>query len=84
MAVLSSEQRAKIRSRMAQRLSAANEACGLTRADFLAAVNATDQWIDDNAATYNSAIPQPARGVLTAAQKAELFSIVALARFSPL
>jgi hypothetical protein len=47
---------------------------------FGALVDATDQWIDDNAAAYNLAIPQPARGALTQQQKTLLFCHVALRR----
>lgn len=45
----------------------------LTKAELRAAVNAADQWIDDNAASYNSALPLPARTVLSATQKTEIF-----------
>lgn len=48
----------------------------LTFEDLLAAVNATDDWIVANSASFNAALPQPARGVLTARQKAWLFSLV--------
>ena len=45
------------------------------------AVNATDQWIDDNAASYNSALPVAARNNLTTKQKARLFMMVARRRY---
>lgn len=45
---------------------------GITKAELRAAVDAVDQWIDDNASAFNTAIPQPARGALTAKQKASL------------
>jgi hypothetical protein len=45
----------------------------LSRADIRAAVNAIDDYFDANASNINSAIPQPARGMLTAQQKARLF-----------
>jgi hypothetical protein len=44
----------------------------LSRADIRAAVNALDDYFDANASNINSAIPQPARGSLTAPQKARL------------
>ena len=42
----------------------------LTKAQLRAAVDAIDDWVDANAAAFNTAIPQPARGVLTSKQKA--------------
>jgi hypothetical protein len=53
----------------------------LTKADLKAAVDAIDAWIDANAASFNQAIPQPARGALTAKQKAWLFFFVVRRRF---
>jgi hypothetical protein len=53
----------------------------MTKAEFRAAVDATDQWVSDNSASYNSAIPQPARGAMSNSQKAFLLSVVLLKRF---
>ena len=44
----------------------------LTKADLRAAVDALDAFLESNSAAINSAIPQPARGALTARQKAML------------
>lgn len=52
----------------------------ITKDDLRAAINATDDWIDANAAAYNAAIPQPARAQLTSDQKTLLFCFVALRR----
>lgn len=52
------------------------EVDSLTFDDLLAAVVATDDWIVDNTASFNAALPLPARSVLTARQKALLFSFV--------
>jgi hypothetical protein len=41
------------------------EACGITKADLRAAVNAADSWVDAAASSYNSALPLPARTTLT-------------------
>jgi hypothetical protein len=49
----------------------------LTTADLRAAVDATDDWIEANKASYNAALPEPARSTLTARQKAYLFLVVA-------
>jgi len=54
----------------------------ITKAGILAAVVATDQWIENNQSSYNTALPQPARGELTLTQKTLLFCVVATARVS--
>jgi hypothetical protein len=45
-----------------------------------AAINATDAWIDANAAAFNTALPQPFRGAATADQKTLLLCWVAMRR----
>ena len=52
----------------------------LSKADLQAAVNATDTWIDANAASYNTALPAAAQSGLTATHKTLPFCAVALAR----
>jgi hypothetical protein len=54
---------------------------GLTKADVRAAVDAIDSWMDTNAASLNTAIPQPARGVLSVRQKAALLKAVVTKRY---
>ena len=53
----------------------------ITKADLRAAINAIDAWVDANAAAFNTAIPQPARGALTAKQKARLLMYVVRRRY---
>jgi hypothetical protein len=53
----------------------------LTKADLRAAVNALDDYFNANAAAINAAIPQPARGALSAAQKARLLQLVVARRY---
>jgi len=57
------------------------EVDSLNRADLRAAINAADDWVVANSAAYNTALPQPARGVLTAPQKALLLSYVVRRRY---
>lgn len=57
------------------------ESCSITKTDLRAAVNAADDWANSNAASYNTAIPQPARNALTSAQKARILSYVILKRW---
>ena len=80
MAVLSDNDRAEAWAEL-MRLGGSFGASGsLTKADLRAAINGIDQYISDNAAAINSAIPQPARGVLNAAQKNYLVELVARKR----
>lgn len=53
---------------------------GITKPDLRAAVDATDTWIDSNAASYNAALPLPARTALSAQEKTLIFCYVALKR----
>jgi len=53
--------------------SSAHEPLALSKADLRAAVDAIDGWIDANAASFNAAIPLPARTALTMRQKLRLF-----------
>jgi len=53
----------------------------MDRNDLKAAIDAADQWASDNASSFNSALPTPARTVLSTAQKAALLSIVLFRRY---
>lgn len=81
MAALTNEQRLALFAQLMSDLSAKNEAVGVTKPQLRAAVDAVDDWLEANAASLNSAIPQPARGNLTTAQKARMLAIVALKRY---
>jgi ATP/maltotriose-dependent transcriptional regulator MalT len=78
MAVLSSENRAEIHAEW-MRLN--DEAISITKADLRAAVDALDNFLESNAAAVNNAIPQPARGALSARQKAWILALVIERRF---
>lgn len=54
---------------------------GVTKADLKAAVNALDDFMVTNATAINTAIPQPARTSLTAAQKARMLMWVIRYRY---
>ena len=81
MAVLSPAQRQGIRADFGNRLSTRREIFNLTKPQLDAAIAAIDDWIETNAASFNAALPLPARTMLTTAEKAELFSMVALKRY---
>ena len=56
---------------------------GCDKADLLAAINATDTWIEDNQGAYNTALPNPFKTNATTTQKTLLFCAVAAMRVSP-
>lgn len=55
---------------------------GVTKAELRAAIDATDQWIEDSQTSFNTALPQPFRGAATTPQKTFLFCYVAMRRAS--
>lgn len=81
MAVLPDSDRTAIHAAVMREISKVGESLGLSKADLRAAINAMDAWANDNAAAFNASIPQPARGALTTAQKARLFSAVIRRRY---
>jgi len=84
MAELSAADRQRVSTGLQRYWSNLREVvAGMTKSDVLAAVNATDTWINDNQASYNTALPDAARNNLTADQKVLLFCAVALLRVDP-
>ena len=73
--------RQALRAEYGSTLSERRDAFNLTKPQLDAAIAAIDDWIDANAASFNTALPLPARTALTAGQKAELFFIVTRRRF---
>ena len=82
MATLPTEDRERIARGIMRYWSRDREPVALTKDDLQSAINATDGWIDDNQASYNTALPAAAQAGLTSAQKTLLFCVVALARVS--
>lgn len=77
MAVLSNADRAALWAEfMRDPARLGNGASGLTKAQLRAAIDAADDWADANASAYNLALPQPARGALSAKQKAAILMFV--------
>jgi len=83
MAELSTDDRARIWRGLQRYWSNLREVVGLSAPDLLAAINATDAWIDANAGSYNAALPVAARTNLSAGQKVLMFCSVALMRVDP-
>ena len=79
---LTTEDRARVHRGLMRYWSNIWEAVAVDKAELLAAVVATDTWIDDNQAGYNAALPEAFRTGATQAQKTLLFMAVAAARVS--
>lgn len=74
MAVLSDGDRAFVRAIMMQRITTGFG--GITKPDLQSAVNAADSWADANAASFNAALPLPARNALSPQEKSMLLAYV--------
>ena len=81
MADLSAADRRNIWANFIRQSSSDRQDLGLTKTQLRAAVDATDAWVEDNAASYNQALPAAARSALTTAQKTRLLMVVASKRF---
>lgn len=87
MAVMNTTQRAEVWKEAMetfsnQALVGNPQSIGITKTDLRAAVDAIDAWIDSNAISFNTSIPQPARSALTTKQKVWLFMLVLTKRFN--
>lgn len=82
MAILADADRAEIWAQFQREISTEHEATGVLKADLRAAINAADQWVSDNAASYNTALPVAFRNGATATQKARLLAWVLKMRFT--
>lgn len=74
--VMTSPERAACTTAYMRELSRAASALGVTKAQLRAAIDAADQWCDDNAASFNTALPTTFRNAATAAQKNLLLTYV--------
>jgi hypothetical protein len=81
MAVMTTQQRALAFDAFVSELCTSREPIGVTKPDLRAALAGVDQWVSDNLAAMNAAIPLPARTQLTASQKARLLMAVVERRF---
>ena len=84
MAILPDTDRNNINAELMREQSRKRKSIAVTKTDLRAAIDAVDQWIEDNKTSYNNAIPQPARAALTADQKALLLQFVTAKRFGVL
>lgn len=78
MAVLSDEDRQAVTQAFMQQ---AQGPLTILKVDIRAAVDGLDSWYDANAAAANQALPQPARGALSLADKALLSNLIVNQRY---
>lgn len=76
MAVLDNAARQAVRDAIMR----ARNVGAVTKTDLRAAIDATDNWIDSNQASFNTALPEPFKGSATTQEKTVLFCFVALKR----
>ena len=76
MAALDSTARQAIRDAFMRRRNVGT----ITKPDLIAAIDATDDWIDGAQASFNTALPEPFKSATTIDQKTLLFCYVALKR----
>ncbi len=81
MAVLVDADRRTIWAAFMSEMSSRRDSLDLNKNDLRAAVDAADDWVDTNAASFNAAIPVTARTALNAKQKAELLTFVVRRRW---
>lgn len=81
MAILDESARSNLWAEVMRRLSAERQAVAISKTDLRAAIDAVDDWVEANAASFNSALPAAARTGLTAKQKAMLLVWVVMKRF---
>ena len=81
MALLTDGERTSLWAEFMRRASQERATLALSKPELRAAVDATDQWIEDNVSSFNTALPAAARTALSAQQKALMFFAVASKRF---
>jgi len=84
MALLTDEDRRVIWAKFMSDIGCRQERIGsgtMNKHELRDVVNAIDQWIDDNMASFNSALPEPGRTELSTKQKVELFMAVVKRRW---
>ena len=81
MAVLVDADRKEIWALFMSDAGTQRDQLALLKTDLRAAIDAADAWVEANSAAYNAALPQPARGALTAKQKAQLLMYVVRKRY---
>lgn len=79
MAVLSVTDRARTLAQLL-RDAAVMQTGAHSKPSLRAALDAADAWVDANAASFNTALPQPFRGAASPQEKAAILAYVCLRR----
>jgi hypothetical protein len=79
VAVLSNADRAQLWADLMREASGERAPLPLLKAELRAVIDAADTWADTNSTAYNTFLPQPGRGALSAEFKARiLVRVIAL------
>ena len=82
MAVLPDADRVEVWARLMEDVSQRGDGVpGMTKANWRAVIDAVDDWVNANSASYNAALPLPFRTNATAAQKALVLMWVVQRRY---
>lgn len=82
MAVLQTQDRQRIWRGLMRATKDFGSAAGVQKSDLQEAVDAADQWVDDNSASFNNALPVTFRTNASTGQKSLLLVAVVLMRFN--
>jgi hypothetical protein len=78
---LTPEQREELRSLYSAEAYGWERPTSYEKPHLLAVIDAVDDWIEANSASFNAALPQPFRGEASPQDKLRVFHLVARARF---
>lgn len=82
MAILTDEIREEISIRYQSDISVLFDLLdNVTKSDIRAAVDSTDQWVEDNKTSFNDSLPAATKDNLTAEQKSQILTYVVARRF---
>lgn len=83
MAIMTDNDRIAAWAEYVQNLAAEMDmSTGALLTEVRGAIDAADQWVDDNQVSFNNALPEPFRTWATSRQKAQLLMLVVLRRFN--
>jgi uncharacterized protein YaiE (UPF0345 family) len=81
MAVLNAANRQQAYVDFIDSMKLSGESLAVIKSDLKAAIDATDDWVDSNAVSFNNSLPAAAKANLTVKQKARLLVYVIKKRF---
>ncbi len=81
MAVLSDGDRVIVWAKYMEDTSSDRITIGMSKPELRAAVNGVDDWVNDNAVSFNNAFPEPSKSALTNKEKVALLTRVVYKRW---